>query len=209
MNGTAAVWRTHWQRYRVLYAVLVISLAPIAAAYYAYFVSPPQARTNYGTLIEPQRPVPLMTATRIDGSALDVRALKGKWVFVMVDTARCDDRCDAKLLHMRQQRTMAGKEMHNIERIWFVTDSAPVVPQLVRAYEGTLIARADEQVLKSFLALPADAGASLRDHIWIIDPLGNVMLRWPRDPDPKGTKADMDRLLKAAAIWTRVERKNP
>jgi hypothetical protein len=209
MNATASVRRGHWQRYRVLYILFAISLAPIAASYYAYFVSPPQARTNYGTLVEPQRPVPDLAATQLDGSGFDLRALRGRWVFVIVDSARCDDRCAAKLLHMRQQRTMAGKEMHKIERVWFVTDKGPIAPQLISAYEGTQIARADEHALKSFLELPADAGTSLRDHIWIIDPLGNLMLRWPRDPDPKGTKADMDRLLKAAAIWTRVERENP
>ena len=44
------------------------------------------------------------------------------------------------------------------------------------------------------------AGASVRDHIYLVDPLGNVMLRYPRDPDPSRVKKDLTRLLKVSRI---------
>jgi hypothetical protein len=198
----------HWRRYRVLYLLVAVTLAPILASYFAYYVMPPAGRTNYGTLIEPQRPVPDIPAVGLDGTTFDLRALKDKWVFVMVDGGACDESCQAKLFHMRQLRTMTGKERDDIERVWLITDKEPLSTVLMREYEGTFFVRADAKDLAAFLPLPDAPDASLRDHIWVIDPLGNLMLRWPRNPDPKGTKGDIGRLLKAASFWTRVERKD-
>lgn len=199
---------SHWRRNRVLYVLIVVTLAPILASYFAYYVWPPPGRTNYGTLIEPQRPVPSITASGLDGTAFELHSLKGKWVLVMVDGGACDPFCGSKLLQMRQQRTMTGKDRDRIERVWLVTDREPLSTVLMREYEGTLFVRVGERELLSFLALPDSPDASLRDHIWMIDPVGNLMLRWPRDPDPKGIKGDIARLLKAEALWTRVERED-
>lgn len=205
MSSASARRASHWRRNRVLYLLLLAFAAPVIASYVAYYVVQPHGRTNYGTLIEPQRPVPALTAQAIGGIEFDLRALKDKWVFVMVDSGACDARCEAKLFHMRQLRTMTGKEMEQVERVWFVTDAQPVATRLVGEYRGTHVVRADERSLRDFLPLPDDH-AALRDHIWLVDPLGNLMLRWPSDPDPQRAKGDMERLLKAASLWTRVER---
>ncbi|MGZ8253995.1 MAG: SCO family protein [Burkholderiaceae bacterium] len=196
----------HWRRNRVLYLLIAVTLAPILASYFAYYVMPPSGRTNYGTLVEPQRPVPAIPATELDGAAFDLRSLKGKWVLVIADSGACDEYCQSKLFHMRQQRTMTGKERDGIERVWLITDRAPLSTALRREYEGTRFVRVDERDIGAWLALPDSGNASLHDHIWVIDPLGNLMLRWPRNPDPKGTKGDIARLLKASSLWTRVER---
>lgn len=206
MNEAPAAPPSHWRRNRVLYLLIAVTLAPILASYFAYYVAPPAGRSNYGTLVEPQRPVPAIAATGLDGTAFDLRLLKDRWVFVMVDGGACDEYCQSKLFHMRQQRTMTGKERDEIERVWFITDREPPSNTLVREYAGTYFVRVDEGDIRSLLALPDSGGANLRDHIWVIDPLGNLMLRWPRNPDPKGTKGDIARLLKASSLWTRVER---
>jgi len=206
MSEAPATPPGHWRRNRVLYLLVAVTLAPILASYFAYYVSPPSGRTNYGTLVEPQRPVPAIPATGLDGTAFDLRLLKDKWVLVMADGGACDEYCQSKLFHMRQQRTMTGKERDEIERVWFITDREPLSNALIREYEGTYFVRVDERDVRPLLALPDSVDASLRDHIWVIDPLGNLMLRWPRNPDPKGTKSDIARLLKAASFWTRVER---
>lgn len=206
MTDTSPAPVSHWRRNRALYLLIAISLAPILASYFAYYVMPPSGRTNYGTLIEPQRPVPAIRATGLDGTAFDLRSLKDKWVFVMADGGACDAPCQSKLLHMRQLRTMMGKDRDEIERVWLITDDAPVPDALASEYPGMAVARVNERDVSGLLALPDAPDANLRDHIWLIDPLGNLMLRWPRDPDPKGTKADVARLLRASSLWTRIER---
>jgi hypothetical protein len=198
---------SHWKRYRVLYAVIAVCIAPVAASYFAYYVAPPSGRTNYGTLIEPPRPVPAeLRMTGLDGQAFSFRSLAGKWVMVSASRADCGEPCQSALLQMRQQRLMTGKERDRVERVWLVTNDAPVSTLLLREYEGTHIVRASANAVREFL--PLDGANALDGVVWLIDPMGNLMLRWPQDPEPQMVKKDLARLLTASSHWVRVERKD-
>jgi hypothetical protein len=201
--------KTRRRRHLPLYLLIAITALPIAAAYIAYYVVPPSGRSNYGTLIEPQRPTPALPMTKLDGTAFDLRELRDKWVFVMVDGGDCDKRCADKLLMMRQQRTMTGKDRDRIERVWLIPDQVPLSIMLMREYEGTHFVRAAQQPLGGFLPLPDAADARLQDHIWVIDPRGNLMLRWPKNAEPNGVKRDVARLLSVAAGWVRIDPHRP
>ena len=197
--------KTRFRRYLPLYILLALGVLPVAAAYIAYYVLPPSSRTNYGSLIEPQRPVPVLPLATVDGSPFDMRHLLGRWVLVMVDTSECNGNCAGKLLMMRQQRTMTGKDRNRIERVWLITDQAPLPILLMREYEGTHFIRAPLQQLRNILVLPESNDAQLTDHIWLIDPRGNLMLRWPRNAQINGVKRDIARLLKVAAGWILID----
>ena len=114
----------------------------------------------------------------------------------MVDGGECDRVVPSKLLMMRQQRSMTGKDSDRIERVWLITDREPLPIVLMREYEGTHFVRAPLQALREFLVLPDGPDAQLQDHIWLIDPRGNLMLRWPKDPEINGVKRDIAKLLK-------------
>jgi hypothetical protein len=198
---------SHWKRYRVLYAVIAVCIAPVVASYFAYYVAPPSGRANYGTLIAPPRPVPgELHMTGLDGQAFSFRSLAGKWVMVSASRADCGDPCRSALLQMRQQRLMTGKEMDRVERVWLVTNDAPLSTLLLREYEGTHIVRAPADVVREFL--PLDGANALEGVIWLVDPMGNLMLRWPQNPEPQKVKKDLARLLTASSHWVRVERKD-
>ena len=100
---------------------------------------------------------------------------------------------------------MTGKDRDRLERVWLITDDAPVASQLQRDYDGTLLVRASPETARTLLA--SDAG-ELAGQIWLVDPMGNLMLRWPRDPKPERVKQDIARLLAASSHWVRVERKD-
>ena len=197
--------KKHWQRHAPLYVLVAITVLPIAAAYFAYYATPPSGRTNYGTLLAPQRPVPELPLVNLDGTRFDLRKLAGNWIMVMVDDSECDQACADKLLMMRQQRTMTGKHRDRVQRVWLISDQGPLPIMLMREYEGTHFIRAPIQTLREFLVLPDATDANLKNHIWLIDPRGNVMLRWPKKPDPKGVKRDLARLLSVAAGWIRID----
>ncbi len=57
----------------------------------------------------------------------------------------------------------------------------------------------------TFWCCPTRAGAQLQDHIWLIDPRGNLMLRWPKNPEINGVKRDLAKLLKISAGWIRID----
>jgi hypothetical protein len=195
----------HWRRYRILYLVLAAAVAPVIASYFAFYVMPPSGRMNYGTLIEPLRPVSPLPATRLDGSRFDFEELEGRWVLTVADSGACDQACVDKLFFIRQQRTMTGKDRDRIERVWFISDDAPVRPELLRDYAGTHLVRVPRDALAAFFAPGADE--RVEDSIWMVDPMGNLMLRWPNAAEPSGVKRDIARLLTASRHWVRIERK--
>lgn len=190
-----------------LFLVLLVCAAPLILAAAAYFLDwRPAGSTNYGALVEPQRPVPeaeLLVATDLEGAPFDLRSLHGKWILISADTGACDDECAKKLFIMRQTHASTGKEIGRIERVWFITDKEPVPTIVIRAYEGLHMARVDPAQLASFLALPAGTTVTpeaLRKHIWLVDPRGNQMMRFPENPDPLELRDDIGKLLKASRI---------
>lgn len=158
---------------------------PVVLGWIAYLSGwVPRTTSNYGTLLQP-RPL----------DAPPLAALRGKWVLVQFDGAACDARCEQKLYYMRQLRRAQGREMVRVERLWIVTDSAALRPALLAAIEGTRIARGEGSLAALF-----PAGDALREHIYLVDPLGNLMLRFPRDPDPSKMVKDLERLLKVSGF---------
>jgi len=183
---------------RKLFLVLAVCAAPMIASYFTYYFVRPSARTNYGDLVEPQRPVPALHLKELDGRPVAAASLKGKWLMISVDAGECAKPCSDKLYHMRQVRLTTGKNRDRVERIWLITDDTPLPTLLIREYDGTRFLRADPAELRNWL--PATAGTTLQDHLYMVDPLGNLMMRFPKDADPNETKKDLARLLRASAI---------
>lgn len=190
-----------------LYAVLAICAAPIAAAALVYFFDwHPKAATNYGDLVEPQRAVPetsQLQLTNLDGTPFDLRSLAGKWVMLAADGGDCGEDCAKKLFIMRQTHASTGKNVTRLERVWLILDDEPVPTLVIRAYEGTHMVRADAGQVARFLALPdgvSPTAQALRQHIWLIDPIGNQMMRFPENPDPARIRQDIGKLLHASRI---------
>jgi len=178
-----------------LVLIAAVACAPLIAAYALFHLWRPTAFTNYGQLLPPT-PVAALDAGRMEGKLFTLAALRGKWVFLTVDSGRCADECRDKLYKMRQVRMTQGKDMERIERAWLIDDDVAAAAELVSEYQGTLVVSARGSALLS--KLPADA--SVRDHIYIVDPLGNLMLRYPRGADPGRMKKDVTRLLKVSRI---------
>lgn len=182
----------------MLLLVLAVCLAPVVASYLLYYVFPPAGRSNYGDLIEPQRPVPPLRLGTLDGEPYTLDSLKGQWVLLHADQAACGSGCAEKLFMIRQLRTMTGKDRTRIERVWLVTDEAAVDPRIPPAYEGTVMLRGDREQLVRWLPVPD--GARIEDFFYVVDPLGNLMMRYPRDADPAKVRKDLGKLLKASRV---------
>lgn len=160
--------------------------APTAAAYLSYYFWQPQSRSNYGELIEP-RALP-----QLQNSAAD---LKGKWVMVTVDSGACDAYCRDKLYTLRQVRLTQGREMDRIVRAWLIDDTRHPDAALLEDHRGIALLNPSGSMLSTF-----PARGSRRDHIYLIDPLGNLMMRFPKNADPSKIVKDLTRLLKVSRI---------
>lgn len=178
-----------------LLLMAAVAIMPMLAAYVVYYVWRPTTFTNYGELISPT-PIADAVLRQPDGKELKLGAFKGKWVFLMVDSGACDEFCKRKLYDMRQVRLTQGKDMDRIERAWLIDDNQEPSSAVTSEYEGTHLLTAQGSSLLS--RLPAER--SVRDHIYIVDPLGNLMMRYPRDADPSKIKQDVVKLLKVSRI---------
>ena len=182
-----------------LLAVLAVCAAPMIASYFTYYVIKPEGRTNYGALLDPrQYPIPAMASTQLDGQPGKLEDYKGKWIMLKVGPSECGQACQDQLFAMRQLRTMQGKEASRIERVWLITDNEPLETMLLRVNDGTRMLRAPQDAVRRWL--PVEQGAQVSDHIYLIDPLGNLMMRFPKDADPTRVKKDLAKVLKASAI---------
>ena len=182
-----------------LFLVLLVCASPLIASYLAYYVIKPEGRTNYGAIIDPRKhPIPKLGSTALDGQPRTLEQLAGKWIMLKVGGAECAPACKEQLTEMRQWRLMQGKNMDRIERVWLVTDDKPLDAMAIREYEGMHVLRAPLDAVAAWL--PAEAGSSASQHIYLIDPLGNLMMRFPANPDKRKVYKDIAKLLKASAI---------
>lgn len=180
---------------KILWLVAAVCIAPFIASFATYLFFPPQSRVNYGQLLEPVK-IPSGTLKRMDGGDFSFGRLEGKWLFVIMDDAACDAYCEQKLWQIRQVRRTQGKYPERIERVWLITGDGEPSAHLRAEYEGTWMVRAQEGPILA--AFPFE-GARV-DHVYLVDPLGNLVLRYPRDADPSRMRKDLERLLKVSQI---------
>jgi len=178
--------------------LFLVCAAPVIASYFTYYVIKPQSRVNYGELVTPVAPLPAAPLKLLDGKPYELSALKGKWILLTVDGGACPQVCVEKLYKMRQVRAATGKESDRIENVWLISDEAQLDTQVIRAYDGTHMVRAGGSPLLA--AFKSAEGTVQPDHIYLIDPLGNLVLRFPKGAEPARMKRDLDRLLKYSRI---------
>ncbi|WP_323029385.1 hypothetical protein [Castellaniella defragrans] len=191
---------------RPLIAILLVSLAPLVFALLAYYVPSlglrPGTRTHYGQLIEPQRPIPGDLDLRdAQGRPYDLNRLKGQWLLISTGPGACPESCVRGLFVLRNSHASQGKEVDRLERVWFITDDAPPAAVVGEAYAGTHVLRADPARLAAWLAPEAaDPAAILAQGLWIVDPLGHLMMRFPDAQQPEAVRDDIRTLLKNSRI---------
>jgi len=184
--------------------VLLVCAAPVVASYLAYFVIRPESRTNYSELITPPRPVPAdLPLVDLQGRRVAAAALSGQWVLVVVSGARCDSVCERHLWIQRQLRESFGRDSDRVDKLWLIDDRGAPRAETLHAVESggvaATILRIERDALDAWLQ-PA-AGRRLEDHMYIVDPRGDWMMRVPPDADPARLKRDVERLLRASAGW--------
>ncbi|HTR58878.1 MAG TPA: hypothetical protein VMM27_11945 [Casimicrobiaceae bacterium] len=178
---------------RTLLLLALVCAAPVLASYVAYYWLRPEARTNYGELLEPAT-APEISGTRPGGTAFHLSDLHGRWTLLIVaGGAGCDAPCERGLYATRQAHTMQGGERDRIGRVLLLPSGAPApAPELLAEHPGMIVVHGDP---RQWTARP---GAT--PNIYLVDPHGNFILRYPPDPDIRRLAKDLERLLRASRI---------
>ena len=195
-------------RWKMLLIVAACA-APMIASYTLYYgIRPTGGATAYSDLIQPTVPMPAVPAQPLDGGAPQMlRSLAGQWLLVVVDSGACAEACESRLYMQRQLREMNGRDRDRIDKLWLVIDDAPVKPalqQALAATPGMHMLRLPRATVAAWLK-PAP-GQALEDHLYIVDPLGEWMMRAPAGADPSKLKRDIHRLLRASGGWDQAGR---
>jgi cytochrome oxidase assembly protein ShyY1 len=178
-----------------LLLLALVALSPIVASYVVYYWFAPTKRVNYGELLDP-RPAPAVVGKHPDGKPFALAELRGKWVLLVVSGPDCGDACRRALYSTRVARTIQGREQDRVVRVWLQPVAAPPPPaELLAGHPGLVAARAAPVELTR---LPIDAGGAAG--ILVLDPRGNLVLRYGDDPDIQRLAKDLERLLRASQI---------
>jgi len=187
-----------------LLAILLACSLPVLVAYFVFYVVRPQGEASFGELITPVRPVPQAQGLSLDGAPVPLPSLKAQWLLVKVDGGACVKDCQKQLTVLRQFRLMLGKDMNRIDWLWLINDQAPVDAKLAAGlkHDSATVLRVDADTLANWL--PAPAGKLQQEFIYVVDPMGNTMMRFPSQFDGAGAakaRRDLERLLRASVSW--------
>ena len=176
-----------------LLGLAALFATPIVASVIAYNVIEPRQTANFGELLLPPARV---TAQPFEGpvARFSFGELTGRWVLVVSDSGACPQACRDKLGTLKTVRLALGRNAARVERVFVVDDLQRPAPGALEEFAGTRVA-----YTPAGLSLPPGAGND-RAHVYLVDPNGNVMMRWPAGADRKRMLGDLQRLLKASQI---------
>lgn len=200
-QGVQAAQSQRKGRWKML-VVLLVCAAPVIASYFTYYVVRPEGRRNFGELIEPQKDMPALMAKTLQGQEVSLSQLKGQWLLISASEAACAAQCETHLYLQRQLREGLGREKDRLDWVWLVTDGQQPSAELKTALQQAQVLQVDAAALQTWLQ-PA-AGQQLSDHLYVVDPLGHWMLRFPAKLDKASApqaKRDLERLLRASSSW--------
>jgi hypothetical protein len=213
-NGDAKDRGVHDRRQRRLLIFLaLIFFAPLGLAFYLYYgpgTWHPGGHVNAGELIQPAQPLPAVALPLWGSGTTDPNFLKHKWTFLYVSTGPCAEVCRSRLYDTRQVRLALDRDMDRVQRV-FIADPECCDVQFVHEQHPDLITIRAGAAAAPLLALlpgqdsaPFEAAAGSSDahapRVYLIDPLGNLMMSYPADAKAKGMLEDMKRLLRLSSI---------
>jgi cytochrome oxidase Cu insertion factor (SCO1/SenC/PrrC family) len=189
--------------------LLIFSLfaAPVMLAWLLFFVFPewvPTSTSNHGELIQPARPLPAFQLESLSGDAVNESSLQGKWTFVYLHQGACDEACIQQLYKVRQVRLTQGKNIDRLQRLMLWEASGveeSVRRELQQHFPGQAIAivpDVDLPLLKTFDL--SESSPFISGGVYLVDPLGNLMMKYALDQEPRGMIKDLERLLKYSAL---------
>jgi cytochrome oxidase Cu insertion factor (SCO1/SenC/PrrC family) len=185
---------------KFVYIMLLFILPALAAT--ALYLSgwKPGNTVNSGTLIVPARLIAENTLQTLDNKPFKFSELHGKWTMLYFDSSGCDQACMQQLYFMRQTHRSQGKNFNRMQRVFILTDSNDItaIKAKLTDYPDMLVLTADKKVLSDLQGEMAENNsfAQVQHDIFLMDPLGYLMMRYIPESDPAGIRKDLDRLFK-------------
>lgn len=188
-------------RQKLVLLFLIASL-PVVTAALVYFLLRPQGHAGLGQIITPAQAVGSAQGVDMAGQNMRLEVLRGQWLLVSVADGACSADCEKRLFMQRQLHAMLGGETRRVDKVWLLNDQLPVAEPLRAALHDVTVLRVAPPTLQSWL--PAPTGTAQTDYLYVVDPLGNTVMRFPAVMDAAQVRLalrDLARVLRATASW--------
>lgn len=191
---------------RTLILIAALFLLPVVSATWLYVSGwrPEGKSLQHGELVQPARPVGDAELTRADGTRYRFSALRGKWALVTFSPWPCADLCRSNLYKMQQVRLAQGRDAPRVERVLIVSDGeTAALRTLAEQYPGMIalsgVRTTLDSLAREFVSSQGTA-SNVPGRVYLVDPIGNLVLSYAPDADPSGMRKDLARLLRLSQV---------
>jgi cytochrome oxidase Cu insertion factor (SCO1/SenC/PrrC family) len=187
-----------------VWILIGLFFGPLLAAFILYYGTGgwrPHGSTNRGDLITPARPLPKLTLPAATGEALNTQTLQGKWTLIYIGDGQCDTRCREALILTRQTRLALNQDIDRVRRLFLVTGNCCDREYLHQEHGDLVTASLEgEPGLRLLTIFPEGTSAPQQGRIYIVDPLGNLMMSYSPQAPRKALLEDLKKLLRLSHI---------
>lgn len=192
-----------------LLTIMLLCSLPVALSYIGYHLAKRPSTTEFGDFVLPVLAVPNHVAIDLEGKPRSLPSLKGQWLMVSIDSGACNDTCKNRLFLHRQLRETLGKGKDRVDWVWLLNDEQIIDPNMRKPLADAVVLRADARTLQSWFPQPG-ANQTVSDFVYVVDPLGNTVLRFPASFNASNAatiRRVLERLLRGTASWDKPGRK--
>lgn len=186
-----------------LAGLAALFFVPLAASFYLYYGTSwrPGGSARHGDLIDPARPLPPASLERADGTPTGSDFLRGDWHIVYVGAGGCDTGCREALAKSRQVRLALDKDVNRVSRVFLYDGDPPAQDFLAGEHPDLVAASVDGPAGAALLErFPQEAPPRASQRLYLVDPLGNLLMSYPPEATPRAILTDLERLLKLSHI---------
>ena len=185
---------------RTVGALAAVFLLPLLLSFWMYYGNTwrPAALTNHGELLQPVRTLPGAELREANGTVAPANLFTEKWALAYVGNGACDETCRKALYFMRQTRLSLNNEMTRVARVFLATSECCDRAYLEREHPGLVVIDATGPEARDLVA--AFPTTDQPHSLFVVDPLGNLVMRYDTRDDPKGLLTDLKKLLKLSHI---------
>jgi len=202
MNAPAPATRRRNRLQLVLLAL--VFFGPVGLSFWLYYGAHFQTArlVNHGELYQPARPLPEASLATPAGTPTAARFLRGKWSLVLVVGEACDARCGADLAELRLVRMAMDRERDRVQRVLLGEPPCCGKDELGATDADLVVGWLDSLPGRRLLAPFATNGAATPapGRVYIVDPLGNLVMSFAPGTDRKGLIKDLEKLLRLSHI---------
>jgi len=194
------------QNQRTLILLVMAFIVPVFAAYLVYLnlqSTGPGSTKNHGTLVRPARPISQVNLKTFSGDTFTQKDLTGKWSLIYLGQGECSESCQANLAKMQQGRLAQGKEMVRIQLLYVVVNKREDINNLADKYKPLKVVTGEAASIHDFMSifqLNSDEELLHMQRVYMVDPLGNLMMHYENGAELSGLIKDLEHLLKTSHI---------